>query len=180
MWSQKTQSEKEKIFSEFLFTFMNKPPSEPEIVPILYHLADDPAHMRLLEVCRQDIEVLEEKKHSENTVGRLHSFVLQAHVWLEMNSVTELPKSGKHFPSPGTGLIQTKRHIQKCVICVPVPHFYFRLFSKSGVYKNFHCDAHKEAFHAVPETYTWNCCDPPYHPANQYSWRKEDPWKKED
>lgn len=31
------------------------------IVPILYHLANDPMHMRLLEVCRQDIEVLKDE-----------------------------------------------------------------------------------------------------------------------
>jgi hypothetical protein len=31
---------------------------EAHIVPISYHLANDPMHMRLLEVCRQDIEVL--------------------------------------------------------------------------------------------------------------------------
>jgi len=31
---------------------------EAHITPILYHLANDPVHMRLLEVCKQDIEVL--------------------------------------------------------------------------------------------------------------------------
>jgi len=31
---------------------------EGHIVPILYHLENDPVHMRLLEVCRQDVEIL--------------------------------------------------------------------------------------------------------------------------
>ena len=115
MKSSKTISKKQKKQLEqvvfFFATLMNKPQEEAEIVPILYHLADDPAHLRLLEVCKKDIQVLNQKKKFEKPVGRLHSFVLQAEIWFERNSVTELPDSDKHWPSPGAGLIRTKTFV---------------------------------------------------------------------
>ena len=105
--------------------------------------------------------------------------MFQACIWEESNCVTELPAEG-HFPSPGLGLVRTTKRIVKCCICTPASVKIRKMISKTGIHAGFHCAAHASEFHALEGVVTWNCCDPPYHPANQYSWRKEDPWQKED
>ena len=64
---------------------------EYEMIPIPYHLADDPGHMQLLEVCKKDIEVLVAKMEFENPQSRLYSILVQAETWFRTNSVTDLP-----------------------------------------------------------------------------------------
>ena len=138
--------------------------------------------MQLLEVCKKDIEVLGEKTGPENQLVFLFSLRMQAIVWHRTNSVmTENPAILPHqLLSIGPGLKWTGGYIQKCFICYPTALLFVQQYSKLGNNKNLHCDAHTSAFHALEGVETWNCCDPPYHPANSYSWRKEDPWMQED
>ena len=48
------------------------------IVPILYHLAKDPMHMRLLEICKKDIEVLKDYIENGYPLEQLKSYLFQA------------------------------------------------------------------------------------------------------
>ena len=41
-----------------------------EVVPIPYHLASDPVHMQLLEICKQDVEVLEAEREKLGVLDR--------------------------------------------------------------------------------------------------------------
>jgi hypothetical protein len=70
---------------------------EAHIVPISYHLAKDPMHMRLLEICRKDIEVLTDHIANGHPLDQLKSYLFQALIWEESNCVAELPIEG-HFP----------------------------------------------------------------------------------
>ena len=67
-----------------------------------------------------------------------------------------------------------------CSICTPADEGTRRALSQGGHFVGFHCAAHASEFHALEGAVTWNCCDPPYHPANQYPWRDKDPWQGED
>jgi hypothetical protein len=70
---------------------------EAHIVPISYHLAKDPMHMRLLEICKNDIVVLADLLEDEHPLEQLNSYLFQALIWEESNCVAELPIEG-HFP----------------------------------------------------------------------------------
>jgi hypothetical protein len=70
---------------------------EAHIVPISYHLAKDPMHLRLLEICKKDIEVLTDHIANGHPFDQLKSYLFQALIWEESNCVAELPIEG-HFP----------------------------------------------------------------------------------
>ena len=57
-----------------------------------------------------------------------------------------------------------------CVVCGGVPVMEWIALGFDPNKAGLHCAAHKVAFHSVCK-FTYNCCDEPYDPDNDYEWR---------
>ena len=108
--------------------------------------------------------------------------MLQAMTWLRVNAVTDLPEHEALGDGLGPGLHREGRMKAVCAICCPHPVLLnlAAMHSQCALFTNIHCTEHASEFHALPGVETWHCCEPPYHPANLYSWRRENSGQQAD
>jgi len=62
----------------------------------------------------------------------------------------------------------------ECMVCEKYDQWCWVDYSKRAKFRGLHCEQHKAQFHSVGAV-TWNCCDKPYHPMNDYEWRPARP-----
>ena len=158
---------------------------ETERVAVPVDKAGDPAHFALCRVCIEDLAVLAPLVAAQPGASQHHSLVVQVMRWFLRNwpvegsfpapigQVMQFIKASVGQLQPGyavPGQVATPTVRVCCFVCAGVDPQEWREAAESGFVVGFHCAQHAAAFHALVPT-TWNCCDPPYHPAHDYAWR---------